>query len=156
MFRKICILIISLFALSSCGYTSIYSEQKYYDFSISNLELIGNSQINKNIEKKLTRFKKEKKETDYQIKINSSLNKVTLAKNLKGTETDINIIATINLEITKNNNQETEKISFSKDFAIKKTDSNYEQKNYEAIIINDLSKLLLDQLIIYLSKNNDN
>ena len=75
---------------------------------------------------------------------------------MKGTETDINIIATINLEITKNNNQETEKISFSKDFAIKKTDSNYEQKNYEAIIINDLSKLLLDQLIIYLSKNNDN
>ena len=46
MFRKICILIISLFALSSCGYTSIYSEQKYYDFSISNLELIGNSQNN--------------------------------------------------------------------------------------------------------------
>ena len=68
MFRKICILIISLFTLVSCGYNSIYSENEQYNFSISQLEIKGEPKINKHIKNSLNRFEKVKKEKDYQIK----------------------------------------------------------------------------------------
>tara|TARA_B100001564_G_C20582664_1_gene643922 strand:- start:507 stop:974 length:468 start_codon:yes stop_codon:yes gene_type:complete len=154
MFKKIGILIISLFTLVSCGYNSIYSENGQHNFSISQLEIKGESKINKHIKNSLSRFEKVKKEKDYQIKITSKLNKITLAKDLKGSATDFKIVTSLDLEVIKNNNSEkTEKVSFTENFAIKKTDSNYEQNNYEIIVINNLSKLLLDQVVMYLSTN---
>ena len=92
-----------------------------------------------------------KKDNDYKIIINSNLNKVTLAKDLKGIETDIKLITSLNLTLVKDNKKE--EIYFSKDFSIKKLSSNYEQNNYEKIIVNDLSKLLLDQIVMHLSNN---
>ena len=74
-----------------------------------------------------------------------------MAKDLKGIETNIKLIASLDLTLIKDN--EEKKASFSKDFSIKKLNSNYEQKNYERIIVNDLSKLLFDQVIMYLSNN---
>ena len=152
MFKKIGILIISLFTLVSCGYNSIYSENGQYNFSISQLEIRGEPKINKHIKTSLSKFEKVKKEKDYQIKITSKLNKITLAKDLKGSATDFKIVTSLDLEVIKNNNAEKiEKVSFTENFAIKKTDSNYEQTNYEIIVISNLSKLLLDQVVMYLS-----
>ncbi len=154
MFKKIGILIISLFTLVSCGYNSIYSENEQYNFSISQLEIKGEPKINKHIKNSLNRFEKVKKEKDYQIKITSKLNKITIAKDLKGSATDFKIVTSLDLEVIKNNNiEKIEKVSFTENFAIKKTDSNYEQNNYEIIVINNLSKLLLDQVVMYLSTN---
>ena len=107
-----------------------------------------------NIKNSLNRFEKVKKEKDYQIKITSKLNKITIAKDLKGSATDFKIVTSLDLEVIKNNNiEKIEKVSFTENFAIKKTDSNYEQNNYEIIVINNLSKLLLDQVVMYLSTN---
>ena len=154
MFKKIGILIISLFTLVSCGYNSIYSENEQYNFSISQLEIKGEPKINKHIKNSLNRFEKVKKEKDYQIKITSKLNKITIAKDVKGSATDFKIVTSLDLEVIKNNNiEKIEKVSFTENFAIKKTDSNYEQNNYEIIVINNLSKLLLDQVVMYLSTN---
>ncbi len=154
MFKKIGILIISLFTLVSCGYNSIYSENEQYNFSISQLEIKGEPKINKHFKNSLNRFEKVKKEKDYQIKITSKLNKITIAKDLKGSATDFKIVTSLDLEVIKNNNiEKIEKVSFTENFAIKKTDSNYEQNNYEIIVINNLSKLLLDQVVMYLSTN---
>ena len=154
MFKIIGILIISLFTLVSCGYNSIYSENEQYNFSISQLEIKGEPKINKHIKNSLNRFEKVKKEKDYQIKITSKLNKITIAKDLKGSATDFKIVTSLDLEVIKNNNiEKIEKVSFTENFAIKKTDSNYEQNNYEIIVINNLSKLLLDQVVMYLSTN---
>ena len=151
MFKNISILIISLFTLVSCGYSSIYSKNEGINFSISSLEMDGNRQINQYIEPRLKKFMSVKKDNDYKVIINTNLNKITLAKDLKGIETDIKLITSLNLTLIKDNKEE--KISFSKDFSIKKSNSNYEQNNYERIIVNDLSKLLFDQVIMHLSNN---
>ena len=154
MFKNISILIISLFTLVSCGYSSIYSKKEGINFSISSLEIDGNRQINQYIEPRLKKFMSVKKDNDYEIIINTNLNRVTLAKDLKGIETDVKLITSLNLTLLKN--KEEENIFFSKDFSIKKTSSNYEQNNYEKIIVNDLSKILLDEVIMHLSNKNDN
>lgn len=151
MFKNISILIICIFTLVSCGYSSIYTKNEGINFSISSLEIDGNRQINQYIEPRLKKFMSVKKDNDYKILINSNLNKVTLAKDLKGIETDIKLITSLNLTLVKDNKKE--EIYFSKDFSIKKLSSNYEQSNYERIIVNDLSKLLLDQIIMHLSNN---
>ena len=151
MFKNISILIISLFTLVSCGYSSIYSKNEGINFSISSLEMDGSRQINQYIEPRLKKFMSVKKDNDYGVIINTNINKITLAKDLKGIETNIKLIASLDLTLIKDN--EEKKASFSKDFSIKKLNSNYEQKNYERIIVNDLSKLLFDQVIMYLSNN---
>ena len=150
MFKNISILIISLFTLVSCGYSSIYSKNEGINFSISSLEMDGSRQINQYIEPRLKKFMSVKKDNDYGVIINTNINKITLAKDLKGIETNIKLIASLDLTLIKDNE---EKSPFSKDFSIKKLNSNYEQKNYERIIVNDLSKLLFDQVIMYLSNN---
>ena len=151
MFKNISILIISLFTLVSCGYSSIYSKNEGINFSISSLEMDGSRQINQYIEPRLKKFMSVKKDNDYGVIINTNINKITLAKDLKGIETNIKLIASLDLTLIKDN--EEKKASFSKDFSIKKLNSNYEQKNYERIIVDDLSKLLFDQVIMYLSNN---
>ena len=151
MFKNISILIISLFTLVSCGYSSIYSKNEGINFSISSLEMDGNRQINQYIEPRLKKFMSVKKDNDYGLIINTNINKITLAKDLKGIETNIKLITSLDLTLIKDD--EEKKASFSKDFSIKKLNSNYEQKNYERIIVNDLSKLLFDQVIMYLSNN---
>ena len=151
MFKNISIIIITLFTLVSCGYSSIYSKNEGINFSISSLEMDGNRQINQYIEPRLKKFMSVKKDNDYGLIINTNINKITLAKDLKGIETNIKLITSLDLTLIKDD--EEKKASFSKDFSIKKLNSNYEQKNYERIIINDLSKLLFDQVIMYLSNN---
>ena len=151
MFKNISILIITLFTLVSCGYSSIYSKNEGINFSISSLEMDGNRQINQYIEPRLKKFMSVKKDNDYGLIINTNINKITLAKDLKGIETNIKLITSLDLTLIKDD--EEKKASFSKDFSIKKLNSNYEQKNYERIIVNDLSKLLFDQVIMYLSNN---
>lgn len=151
MFKNISIIIITLFTLVSCGYSSIYSKNEGINFSISSLEMDGNRQINQYIEPRLKKFMSVKKDNDYGVIINTNINKITLAKDLKGIETNIKLITSLDLTLIKDD--EEKKASFSKDFSIKKLNSNYEQKNYERIIINDLSKLLFDQVIMYLSNN---
>ena len=151
MFKNISILIITLFTLVSCGYSSIYSKNEGINFSISSLEMDGNRQINQYIEPRLKKFMSVKKDNDYGVIINTNINKITLAKDLKGIETNIKLITSLDLTLIKDD--EEKKASFSKDFSIKKLNSNYEQKNYERIIVNDLSKLLFDQVIMYLSNN---
>ena len=131
MFKNISILIISLFTLVSCGYSSIYSKNEGINFSISSLEMDGNRQINQYIEPRLKKFMSVKKDNDYGVIINTNINKITLAKDLKGIETNIKLIASLDLTLIKDNE---EKKPFSKDFSIKKLNSNYEQKNYERII----------------------
>ena len=117
MFKNISILIISLFTLVSCGYSSIYSKNEGINFSISSLEMDGSRQINQYIEPRLKKFMSVKKDNDYGVIINTNINKITLAKDLKGIETNIKLIASLDLTLIKDN--EKKKPLFQKIFRLK-------------------------------------
>ena len=151
MLKKIIVLTILIFGLFGCGYSSIYSNNKTYDFSISKFEVKGNPQINSYINYELKKFANVKKNKEYELYINTDLNKITLAKDLKGNTTNIKIIASLNLIII-DKDKVKKQVSFSESFTIKEKNSSYEQNNYEKIIINDLSEILFNRIIFQLSK----
>ena len=98
------ILLIFFLFLSSCGYDAIYSKKNSikYNFSISELNFIGDRVINLKIKERLNSYTQNKKNKDFKIKISSASTKTVIAKDTTGDATTFKKNAIINVEITTN------------------------------------------------------
>ena len=155
MFRKIILCILVLCGLSSCGYTSLHSQKSDLNFTILNLELNGDLLINNYIKQKLKKYEKIDSERKFELEIKTTLNKFSVGKDSKGNTTNLKLVANLDLDINeiKTENEQIRKTaSFSEEITIKKIENNYEQNNYEEILINNMSELLFKKLVFYLSK----
>lgn len=156
MFRKIILCILVLCGLSSCGYTSLHSQKDDLNFTILNLELNGDFMINNYIEQKLKKYEKIDSERKFELEIKTTLNKFSVGKDSKGNTTNLKLVANLDLNINeiKMENEQTKKtVSFSENITIKKNENNYEQSNYEEILIKNMSELLFKKLVFYLSRS---
>ena len=156
MFRKIILCILVLCGLSSCGYTSLHSQKDDLNFTILNLELNGELLINNYIEQELKKYEKINSERKFELEIKTTLNKFSVGKDSKGNTTNLKLVANLDLNINeiKMENEQTKKtVSFSENITIKKNENNYEQSNYEEILIKNISKLLFKKLVFYLSRS---
>ena len=154
MIKKTFLLILIVFGLSSCGYTPMLSQNNNFNFNIVNLELLGDKNINNFLEKKLKQYSNDSSNKSYKISINSNYQKIIVAKDSTGNATDLKLISTIDVTYSlynESNNQE-KKISFLESSTIRKNDNAFDQKNYERSVLNNLSQLLLNKLVFYLSK----
>ena len=154
MIKKTFLLILIVFGLSSCGYTPMLSQNNNFNFNIVNLELLGDKNINNFLEKKLKQYSNDSSNKSYKISINSNFQKIIVAKDSTGNATDLKLISTIDVTYSlynESNNQER-KISFLESITIKKNDNTFDQNNYERSVLNNLSQLLLNKLVFYLSK----
>ena len=156
MFRKIILCILVLCGLSSCGYTSLHSQKDDLNFTILNLELNGDLLINNYIEQELKKYEKINSERKFELEIKTTLNKFSVGKDSKGNTTNLKLVANLDLNINeiKMENEQTKKtVSFSESITIKKNENNYEQSNYEEILIKNMSELLSKKLVFYLSRS---
>ena len=156
MFRKIILCILVLCGLSSCGYTSLHSQKDDLNFTILNLELNGELLINNYIEQELKKYEKINSERKFELEIKTTLNKFSVGKDSKGNTTNLKLVANLDLNINeiKMENEQTKKtVSFSENITIKKNENNYEQSNYEKILIKNMSELLFKKLVFYLSRS---
>ena len=156
MFRKIILCILVLCGLSSCGYTSLHSQKDDLNFTILNLELNGDFMINNYIEQKLKKYEKIDSKRKFELEIKTTLNKFSVGKDSKGNTTNLKLVANLDLNINeiKMENEQTKKtVSFSESITIKKNENNYEQSNYEEILIKNMSELLFKKLVFYLSRS---
>ena len=144
--------VLILLFLSGCGYSSIYSNNSNLNFSIKEIILEGDKYINTVIKNKLIKYETNKTEKQYKVKINSSFDKIIIAKNKSGNATDLNLIINVNAEITNVNKNITNSIYLSESFDIVKRQNNFEQLEYEKIIKKDLTQIILNKLIIELNK----
>ena len=154
MIKKIFLLILIMFGLSSCGYTPMLSQNNNLNFNIVNLELLGKDTINNFLEKKLEQYSNTSNDKKYTILIYSDFKKISVAKDSTGNVTDLKLISNIDVTYSLDNEskkQETN-VSFSESIIIKKNDNTFEQKNYERSVLNNLSQLLLNKLIFHLSR----
>ena len=154
MIKKIFLLILIIFGVTNCGYAPMLSQNNKFDFTIVNLELLGNKTINNFFEKKLNQYSNSSNDKKYKILINSDYQKINVAKDSTGNVTNIKLVSTIDVTYSLYNeskNQE-KKISFSESIIIKKNDNTFEQNNYERSILNNLLQLLFNKLIFHLSK----
>ena len=137
-------LIILILSLLGCGYNSIYSKNKQTNFTISSIEINGDKKINNYIKSRLSKYQKNKTNINYKLIINSSYNKIPIAKDKTGKITKYSITANINLEIKSIDKSEI--VSITESIKIDNNNDNFEQSKYEREIKGNLSKILLEKI----------
>jgi hypothetical protein len=148
------ILILFLIFLNSCGYTSVYKNQKLEDFQITVLEMTGDKEFNNLIKNELKLHSNINSINKYEISLNSNYQKITTSKNSAGVGTDYKILA--NTIVTINLNNKNIILNFSENINIKSNSNSFEQNNYERNIKKNFASSIKDKFIIKLFSIDDN
>ena len=151
MFQKKIILLL-LLLLSSCGYEAIHSKKNSvnYVFSVSELNFVGERTINLKIKEKLNNYTQGTEDKDFILRISSTSEKVTLAKNITGDATSFKNTISINVEVLMNNKFKSNFIILES-FNYNSVSNKFNLKQYEAEIKNNLAETASDKLIFKLS-----
>ncbi len=147
-------LISFLLLLYSCGYTSVYKNQKSQNFQINIMEMTGDNEINNLIKNELKFYSNRVSENRYDIFINSKYKKVIVSKNSAGVATDYKLL--VDTEINVYASGKNNILRFSENFNIKSNSNSYEQNNYERNIKKNFASSIRDKFIIKIFDLNDN
>ena len=150
MIQKILFLIILNLSLLSCDYSPIYSKNNSYNFYIQSISQEGDSEINTLIRSKLKKYQFIKDAKKITINSFSTFKKSSQSKNKSG-NTDQYLL---NLEVkflVKSQGNEKNFILKEK-FIMKNFANEFDEKNYERTIKNNMTKLIVNNLIIQLSR----
>ena len=136
-FLKI-IFIFQFILLTSCGYKAINNVYDY-KFTITDYELVGNSEINKKLEKNILRLvENDNASRFFKIKISSNLIKNATSKDSSGNDSGYEIKIIVDLTITENDILiDSRKIQKQIDYNT--LESKFELKQYENLLIKDLT-----------------
>ena len=150
--KKTFILLVLFLFFSSCGYTPIFSK-KDINFSIENIEFLGDKDIEEKINNALYGYKnKLEKEKKISLVITSSKNTAIASKNSKGEALTNRISVDVNVKIILPENNFLEK-SFNKTSIYTVINRKSEQKLTENKLIENLSNKIAQQIIFEISKN---
>ena len=151
MQKKIFSVLFFLF-LSSCGYDAMYSKKNSinYNFSISELNFIGDRDFNLKIKERLNSYTLNKKNKDFKIKISSTTAKAVAAKDTTGDATSFKNTVIINVEISKNDKL-INGFVMSESFNYNNSSDKISLKRYEREIKNNLAQTISEKLIFKLS-----
>ena len=140
------ILILFLFFLNCCGYTSVYKNQKSQDFQISIIEMTGDNEINNLIKNELKFYSNRNSNIKYNISINSNYQKIIVSKNSAGVATDYKLIAETVISFDKEGKNNI--LNFNENINIKSNSNSYEQNNYEKNIKKNFASSISNKFII--------
>ena len=151
MLRKQIILLL-LLLLSSCGYEAIYSKKNSvnYNFSVSELNFVGDRTVNLKIKEKLNNYAQAKKDKDFILRISSTSEKITLAKNTAGDATSFKNSVSVNVEVLMNNKFKSNFVILES-FNYNNISNKFNLKKYEEEIKNNLAETAADKLFFKLS-----
>lgn len=147
------IAVILLFLLWGCGYSSVYKNQEINDFTISIVQMDGDSILNNSLKNQLILASNKDSENVFNIKLNSDYKKIIISKNTVGLVTDYKLQVKIDFEINKNG--VNKKIKLSETLDIKNEGENFEQTNYENSIKKNFAITIKEKLILYLRRYDD-
>jgi hypothetical protein len=140
------ILILLLFLLNSCGYTSIYKNQKSQNLQINIIETTGDKEINNLIKNELKFYSNKESNIKYNISINSKYQKIIISKNSVGEATDYNLL--VNTIISFNKEGENNTLKFNENINMKRNSNSFEQNDYEKSIKKSFASSITDKFII--------
>ena len=146
------IILLFLLLLSSCGYEAIYSKKNFlnYNFSISELSFVGDRRINLKIKERLSNYTRDKKDRDFILKVSSTSEKITLAKDTAGDTTTFKSKISIKVEVLMNNKIKNNFIILES-FNYDNISNKFNLREYEEEIKNNLAETATDKLIFKLS-----
>jgi outer membrane lipopolysaccharide assembly protein LptE/RlpB len=150
--EKLIPLFLIIIFLNNCGYTPRYSLNKNINFSINLLQLDGDREFNNSFKSKITRYKKkDANQNEFNLDITSKYNKNVKSKDAAGLAKEYELTITVNI-IVKSESIDPKKIVFEEKFTMKKFEDSFEEKNYEKIVKENFSDIILDRIILYLFK----
>ena len=156
MIKKLTLFIFIVFSLINCGYSPMYSDNNNKNFEIYNLELEGNNEVNNIIKNKLEKYNNNNSEKKYIVKIKTYYKKISATKNSTGRTTHFKLVVDLSLSYKRfglDEDKLEKEISFSESLIIKKNQNNFEQNDYEKIVIKNMSELLINKVILYLGRS---
>jgi len=148
------IVIILLFFLYGCGYTSIYKDQKSREIFISVINTDGDTVINNYLKNQLNILSNKESVNIFNISFVSKYERTTIAKDSAGVATDYRLVAEIEFNINKNGVNKI--ITFTENINIKNEGENFEQRNYENSIKRNFALSIKNKLVTYLINFDDN
>ena len=145
------ILILFLFFLNNCGYTSVYKNQNSQDFQIKVINMKGDNEINNLIKNELKFYSNRSSNIKYDISINSEYQKIIVSKNSAGVATDYKLI--VDTEISFDKEDKNNILNFNENINIKSNSNSFEQNNYEKNLKKNFASSISNKLIINILSN---
>ena len=150
------IILFLLFIITYCSYKPIFL-QKNYDFQIREISLVGDKDINRNIQNKLKFIKNNdsKDKKSYTININSTKNREIVSKDSKGDPVKFEINVLVEYKILNNNNTLLDTKIEKKNIYNNDSDP-FKLEQTENIILQNLSESVGDAIISSIINLDDN
>jgi len=149
MIRKIFLITLILLQFS-CGY-KIANNSSYYNFQILSFELTGEKKVNNILDKNFKRFKdNENSSSIYELTSDSKMIKSITSKDSSENVLTYKLEIIIKLKIYENTNLISE-ISFNEKTDYNNTTSKFELKQYEDILLQDLTNQIIIKINNHLS-----
>ena len=140
--------------LSSCGYEAIYSVKNRikYNFSISELVLVGDRQVSLRLKQKLNSYTNSKNEEkkSFSLKISSSSEKVITANDASGDATKFKNEVTVKVEVFMNGEYKSNFVIIES-FIYNNNSNTSELRAYENQIKNNLAEAAVGKITIKLA-----
>ena len=95
MIRKNVIFLSLIFFLTNCGFTPVYLKNTNVNFSVEQVNLIGDRELNNFIKTNLNKLKNEKNDNKIYIEANSIYKKIVLSKDSAGEVTNYQLEAEV-------------------------------------------------------------
>jgi len=149
LIKKLILIILPLMLLG-CGYVPMYKNLNNLNFSIIIDETSGNRKINNILKSKLNNYSSNNENNKYKITINSSFEKIIVAKDTTGaaTEYKLTVVVVFNIISDKFNKQ----LKYSENFSMQSISDKLEEQDYEENIQNSLANTIARKLILQLSQ----
>ena len=153
MIKKISLLILTLIVLNNCGYTPLYSK-KNYNFEIKNIEMLGETTINKLLSNKLKVYKDNPEaKNSLSLIINSQSFKTTITKDKKGNPTQFSMSINVDVKVIDDSNNQIE-TTFSENSTYDNSDNKFDLRKYEDNLVKNMSEKIFSELTLFIQTKN--
>ena len=146
------IIIIVLFFVTACGYTSVY-KNKTTDLQINIMEMKGDNEFNNFFKNEINLYSNDSSKNKYEISILSNYNKKTISKDASGVATNFKV--SLNAIISIVNDEKAKEFEFNEEINITNNLDSFEQNNYERNIKKNFASSIRGKLIIKILNTDD-
>tara|TARA_B100000029_G_C17406479_1_gene899091 strand:- start:504 stop:983 length:480 start_codon:yes stop_codon:yes gene_type:complete len=156
LFKKT-LLFISVIIIIGCSYEPIYLK-KNYNFSIVNIDFIGDEKINSILKRQFDNRLQIDLEKKYYLVINSTKEKKVVSKDSKGDPSQFELIISTEYWVYKDANEKNLLITklITKKNIYNSISDKFKLEKSEDIVIQNLSEKIADDITLSIANINDN
>jgi len=144
------IFIILIFFTSSCGFNPIYISQKSENLIFSEIQLVGNQEINNKVISSLSIKEDETNLKKNQLILDSFFEVVETSKDSKGKVTSYRSKVMVKLLI-KEEDQIKKNKNFIQDFTYNNRDNKFDLVEYQSEIKDNLINKIIEEVVLFMN-----